>query len=83
MMKGLESKLYEEWLKSLGLLSLEQSRLREGLMVAAAPQREQRWALLSGDSDRAQRHGAVSAEGRWGLGTGSAPEGDGHGTSCP
>lgn len=40
MMKGLESKLYEEWLKSLGLLSPEQSRLREGLLVAAAPQRE-------------------------------------------
>ena len=40
--KGLESKMDEEWLKSFGLCSPEQSRLRGGLMVAAAPHRERR-----------------------------------------
>ena len=46
----------EERLRALGLLSPEQSRLRGGLMVAAAPHRERKAALSSAlcDSDRAQ-----------------------------
>ena len=42
MEKDLEDKMYEMWLRSLGLFSAEQSRMREGLMAAAAPHREQR-----------------------------------------
>jgi len=37
MVKSLEGKMYEEWLRSLGLFRQEQRRLRRGLMVAAAP----------------------------------------------
>ena len=47
MEDDLESKMCEEWLRSLGLLGLEQSRLRATLMVAAAPHRERRAALSS------------------------------------
>ena len=42
MVKGLWGKVYEERLRSLGLLRPEQSRLRGGLMLAAAPHRERR-----------------------------------------
>ena len=42
MVKGVKGKMYEERLRSLGLFSPERSRLRGGLMVAAAPYREQR-----------------------------------------
>jgi len=38
--KGWAGKIYEEKLKSLGLFNPEQSRLRGGLMAAAAPQKE-------------------------------------------
>ena len=31
--KGLEGRMYEGWLKALGLLGAEQSRLRGGLMA--------------------------------------------------
>ena len=36
MVKSLEGKMYEEWLRSLGLFSPEQSRLRGGLMAACS-----------------------------------------------
>ena len=42
LVKDPEGKMYEEQLRSLGLFSPEQRRLREGLVVAAAPHREQR-----------------------------------------
>jgi len=42
MVKGLEDKVYEEWLRSLGLRSSEQRRMRGDLMVAVAPHRERR-----------------------------------------
>jgi len=42
MGKGLESKVYEQQQRFLSLLGSEQSRLRGGLVVAAAPHREQR-----------------------------------------
>ena len=40
--KGLEGKVYKEWLRSLGSLSPEQRRLRGGLMMAVVPHRERR-----------------------------------------
>ena len=56
-------------------------------MVAAAPHRERRAALSSAlcDSNRARGNGMELCQGRgsWGLGTGSAPEGSGHGIGCP
>jgi len=42
MVKGLESKVGEEQMRSLGLFSPEQSRLRRGLMAATVPHRERR-----------------------------------------
>jgi len=42
MGKDLEGRRCEEWLRSLGLSGSEQSRLRGGLVVAAAPHRERR-----------------------------------------
>ena len=42
MKKALEGKVCEEQLRSLGVFSPEQGRLRGRLMEAAAPQREQR-----------------------------------------
>jgi len=47
MVKGLEGKTHEEWLRSLGLFSPEQRRLRGGLMVAAAPPEGSGGAALS------------------------------------
>ena len=40
--ESLEGKIYEEQLRSLGLFSPEQSRLRGGLMAPAAPSRGER-----------------------------------------
>jgi len=40
--EGSESKVCEEQLRSLGVFSPEQGRLRGGLMAAAAPPRERR-----------------------------------------
>lgn len=34
MIKDLEGKTYEEWLKSFGMFSLEKNRLRRDLIVA-------------------------------------------------
>ena len=31
--EGMEDKTYKEWLRSLGLFSLEKRRMKEGLMV--------------------------------------------------
>lgn len=48
---GLEGKMYEDWLRSLGLFNPEQMRLRLGLMEAYGSSQgaeEQHWALLSG-----------------------------------
>lgn len=59
--------MYEEQLRSYGLFSPEQSRLRGDLMSPVG------------------RNGMELCQGRgsWGLGTGSALGGGGHGTGCP
>ena len=46
-MKDLESKMCEESLKSLGLLSPEQRMIKGDLKEAAAPHEESRGAALS------------------------------------
>ena len=61
MGKGLENKIYEEWLMSLGLFSPDKMRLRGGLRVAYGfLMRGSRRVALSSvlcDSDRACRNG--------------------------
>jgi len=69
--KGLEGKAHAEHCKSLGLHSPEKIRLRGGLIVTySSSQRAegQCWALLSGDSNRAQRNGIELSHGRIRLG---------------
>ena len=80
MVKGLESKLYEEQLRFIGLLGLEQRRLRGGLMAAMAPHREQRGSTelcslmtAAGPAGRAWR--CVRGGSSWVLGKGSSPIG--------
>jgi len=41
MVKILEGKVYEKWLRSPGLFSPEQRRWKGGFMVAAAPHKGQ------------------------------------------
>ena len=88
MVKSLEAKTYGKQLRSLGWLSPEQ-RSHEGRPHGGCSSSQavegQRWALLSGDSNRAWGNGMELCQGRgsWGLGKGSAPEGSGHGTGCP
>ena len=67
MGKGLEGKV----LRSLGLFSPGQRRLREGLMAACSSSQGvegQCWALLAGDSDRAQGNSMELCQGRDRLG---------------
>ena len=80
MAKDLEWKTYEERLRPLGVLSPEQSRLRGGLMAAAAPHREGRAALSSAlcDSNRARGNGMELRQGRAAGGEGKGL----HGTGC-
>ena len=65
IVKGLEGKMYEERLSSLGLFSPEQSRLRGGLMAACS-------SLRRGAEGQALssalwgRHGAGTGEGQAG-----------------
>lgn len=47
MAKDIEGKAYDKWLRSPALLSAEQRRLREDLMVAAAPHEWKGGAVLS------------------------------------
>jgi len=65
-----------------GFTQSRAEELRGVLMAAAAPHRERRGSaelcsLWQRQGPR-ERHGAVSGEGQWGLGKGSAPEGGGH-----
>lgn len=39
-MKGLKGKMYEEWMESLDLLSLEERRLRADLSAAYGPHKD-------------------------------------------
>jgi len=56
MVKGLEGKMYEEWLNSIGVFNPEKGRLRGDFIAAyGCPTREargQRWSLLSDGGDR-------------------------------
>ena len=73
MVKCLEGKVYEDWLRSLGLFSPEQSRLRGGLMVACSSlTRGAEGQALSSDlwgqqQDPREWHGARTGEGQAGC----------------
>ena len=83
LVKGLEEKPYEEWLKSLGSFSLEKRRLRGDLIVVrsfltrgggggAGPDL---FSLVT--NDRTQGNGRKMCQGRFSLilGKGSSPRG--------
>ena len=84
MGEHLEGKIYDKGLKSLGLFSPEQSRLRGGLMVACSFSQgaegvalnSARWCGLY-DSDGTWWNSIELCQGRvrWGLGRGSSPHG--------
>ena len=73
MVKGLECKMYEEGLRSLGLFSPEQSRPRGGLMAACssltrgAEGQALSSALWGQRQDPRERHGAGTGEGQAGC----------------
>ena len=73
MVKGLEGKMYEEQLRSLGLSIPEQSRLRGGLMAACssltrgAEGQALSSALWGQRQDPRERHGAGTGEGQAGC----------------
>ncbi|KAK4807520.1 hypothetical protein QYF61_003309 [Mycteria americana] len=73
MVRGLESKTYEEWLRSLGLFSSEKRRLRgdlitEGLQLPQGGQRSGGADLLSlVTSDRTQENGMKLRQGKFRL----------------
>ena len=68
MEKDLEDKMYEMWLRSLGLFSAEQSRMREGLMAAAAPHREQRGSADLCNITQVKGMELCQGRARWELG---------------
>ena len=73
MVKGLDRKTYEEWLRCLGLFSPEQSRLRGGLMAACssltrgAEGQTLSSALWGQRQYPRERHGAGTGEGQAGC----------------
>ena len=88
MVKGLEGNTFEEQLSPL--FCSAQSRGAEGRPHGGCSSsgRGRGGAALSSalcDSDRARGNGMELCQGRgsWGLGTGAAPQGGGHGTGCP
>ena len=75
MVKDLAGKMCEEGLRSLGMFSPEQGRLRGSLMVACRTA----WSCVRGGSGWVSGKG-FSPEGGWALE--QAPQGSGHDTSC-
>ena len=73
MVKGHEGKKYEEQLKSLGLFSPEQRRMRGGLMAAGssltrgAEGQALSSALWGQQQDPREQHGAGTGEGQAGC----------------
>ena len=90
MVKGLEGKMHEERLRSLGLLSPQQSRPRGGLMAACSSltRGAEGQALSSAlwDSDRTRGDGMELGQGRVRLGVRErvcTQRWSGTGTGCP
>ena len=82
MVKGLKGKTYEEWLRSLGLFSLEKRRLRGDLitvytflMTGSGGAGADLFSLVT--SDRTHRNGVKLQQGisGWISGRGSSPRG--------
>ena len=73
MVRSLEGKMYEDRLRSLGLFSPEQSRLRGGLMAACSSVtrgvegQALSSALWGQRQDPRERHGAGTGEGQAGC----------------
>ena len=81
--KGLEGKMCEEQLRSLGLPCPEQRSWGEASWRLQGAEGQRQALLCVTETGPEGTAWICQGRGIWGLGTGSTPEGSGHGTGCP